>query len=69
MKQDDEPIAFYQGFPSIEILDIDYSIDDQVIWRYSGEKKKHHTKIYYKSDSSYFMADKFRIDLGQCLRS
>ena len=54
------PVAT-NGF--IEIMGIEYGINDSVIWRYAGERKLHTAQIYYAGKggstnaSAYFNAN------------
>ena len=50
--------AYYSGFGGIEIKDIEYSIDDHIIFvanAWYGVKTVHKAKIYYSNtDNDYF---------------
>ena len=72
--KDKKPIAVYpmSNWGGVEILDIEYGIDDYVIWRYNcGEPEKilHKAKI---KDSGrgyqYIQLNEFRVRLDECMR-
>lgn len=56
----------------IEILDIEYGIDDRIVYRYNfgqPENKIHKARVYYSAgDRSYFNTKHGRIYLGECMR-
>lgn len=77
--QKKEPIAFYgmSNFGGIAILDIQYGLDDYIIWydsQIESEKRKIHiSKIYYTRNKDF--AEPFfrpygsmRVKLSECLR-
>ena len=53
---------------SIIIIDIDYSIDDWIKYRYSNEKRVYRSKIRYEDDNPYFKTCLGKIFLNECLR-
>ena len=64
-------IRFMTPFHAIEILDVEYGINDKIVWRYSGEKTKHKSIIYYttKSDRAYFKVNGRREYLDEYMRT
>lgn len=64
-------IACYSigAFGGIKILDIEYGIEDYVIWSWSDEEKKHKTKVCTTTgERNFFWVGKFRVYLDECLR-
>jgi hypothetical protein len=67
-------IAIYAltAFNSIEILKINYGIDDTVIFRYNNEGEKtgkHRAKIRYTNDGQpYFKSYKLKLMLDDFIR-
>ena len=72
--RDAKPVAVYSfGLCGIEILDIEYGINDAVIYRFcSGSEeveKPHRARIYYSNnDRNYFLYNGRRIHLDECMR-
>lgn len=70
-----KPISVYtmNNFGGIEILDIEYGIDDKIIYRYNfgqPETKIHKAKIYYginDGDVPYFNTKHGKIYLNDCI--
>ncbi len=59
-------IAVYpMGLTGIEINEIEYDIEDHVVW-FDGDH--HKSKIYY-GGNPYFMAYGKRVHLNECLRT
>lgn len=60
------------AFGGIEILDIEYGINDKIIWRYNhGTPGKKHTSIIYytvKSGRAYFKVNGRREYLDEYMR-
>ena len=70
---DKKPIAVYgmSNWGGIEILDIEYGVDDYVISRFNfGEPDKtiHKTKITYGANHSTFRVGRYTIRLDECMR-
>ena len=65
-----KPIAIYGvcNTLSVVIYDIDYDINDHIIWSYSDENKLHKSKIYYSADDSYFIHKNHRFYLNEFIR-
>lgn len=53
---------------SINIKDIEYGIEDKVIWYWSNSDKLHKAKIYTSRKGDYFIADKTRYYLDEFCR-
>ena len=53
---------------SINIKDIEYGIEDKVIWYWSNENKLHKSRIYTSSKGEYFLVDKMRYYLNDFCR-
>lgn len=71
--KDKKPIAVYpmSNWGGIEILDIEYGIDDYVICRFNfgePEDKLHRVKVTYGARSTTIYVDGTRIRLGDCMR-
>lgn len=65
----DKVIAYY-GISwdlAIEILAIEHSLDDWIIYRFSTEPKKRRAKIRYDGDYPYFNTVLGKIQLNECL--
>lgn len=68
-----KPISVYTicNFGGIEILNIEYGIDDRIIYRYNfgqPEIKHHKAKIYYSVNGlPYFKTKYGRIYLDDCI--
>ena len=66
--------AYYSGFGGIEIKEIEYGIDDHVVflanaWVKHDHKDVHRAKIHYGiGDKCFFMFNKTRIYFDECLR-
>lgn len=65
-----KPIAIYVLCNNLSILiqDIEYGIEDKVIYRYSDSNKLHKAKIYNCRKGDYFIADKMRFYLNDFCR-
>lgn len=62
-------IAIYScGLVGLEVLDIIYSIDDYIIYRYTGDNTIHRAKIYNTGNTSYFNSCIGYVNLNNCLR-
>lgn len=62
--------AYYSGFGGLGIIEIEYGINDYVIYDdgfFGGKKKQHRAKIYY-SNNPYFIYNGVRIHLNECIR-
>lgn len=69
--QKDKVIATYgMGLNGIEILSIEYGIENFVIWRWVDETRTHRSMI--KADEltcdSYFKACQIKVYLSECMR-
>ena len=53
---------------SINIIDIEYGIEDKVIWRWSNCNKLHKSKVYNSKKGEYFLVDKLRYYLDEFCR-
>lgn len=63
--------GYYSGYGGIEIKEIQYGIEDYVVFvanAWYGKKSVHKAKIYYNSDSTYFKFAGHRIKFSECLR-
>ena len=49
---------------SINIKDIEYGIEDKVIWYWSNSDKLHKSKIYNSRKGYYFLVNKMRYYLN-----
>ena len=60
------------NFGGIEILNVEYGIDDRIVYRYNfgqPENKMHKARIYYGAgDMPYFNTKFGRIYLDECIR-
>ena len=65
-----KPIASYALCKSlsINIKDIEYGIEDKVIWYYSNSDKTHKSKIYTSRKGEYFLVNKLRYYLDEFCR-
>lgn len=64
-------LAYYSGFSGIEIQEIEYGIEDKVIFTagaWTGNKSNHECKIYYETERPYFKFKGQRIHLDECIR-
>ena len=64
-------IAYYSGYAGIEIKDIEYGIEDYIIFvagAWCSNKTVHRVKVYYGVDRPYFKYYGNRIYLDDCLR-
>lgn len=64
-------LAYYSGFSGIEIQEIEYGIEDKVLFitgAWTGNKSNHKCKIYYNTDRPYFKFKGQRIHLDECIR-
>lgn len=70
--KDREPIGVMclSNWGGIEVLDIEYGIDDHVIWRFNyGEPQElHRSKINYGVNDSSFRAGRMTIRLSEVMR-
>ena len=68
-----EYIEYYSGYSGIEIKDIQYGIEDYIIFvagAWYGKKSVHRSKVYYTpSGRNYFKYEGNRIYLDDCLRA
>lgn len=63
--------AYYSGFGGIEIKEIEYGIEDYVIYvagAWCSKKSVHRAKVYYNGDNSYFEYKGVKIPLNECIR-
>ena len=63
-------IAYYSGFSGIEIKDIEYGIEDYIVFvagAWCSNKTVHKAKVYY-SGNGYFRYHGNRIPLDECIR-
>lgn len=74
--QNNETIAYYSGAGGVEIKEIEYGVDDYIIFLsgcwYGHECRAHRRKIYYPPngrDSAFFTFDGFKIPLDECMRA
>lgn len=72
MYVDKKPIAVYgiSNWGGLEILDIEYGVDDYVISRFNfGEPEEviHKTKINYNSNHPTFRVGRYLIRLDECM--
>ena len=51
------------------ILDIEFGINDYVIYKESWSNKLHKVKIYDSATGSYFKWNNWRIKLNECMRT
>ena len=49
---------------SINIINIEYGIEDNIIWKWSNCDKIHKAKIYVSRKGDYFMVNKMRYYLS-----
>ena len=66
-----EYIGYYSGYSGIEIKDIQYGIEDYIIFvagAWYGKKSVHRSKIYC-GNRDYFKYNGNRIYLDECLRA
>ena len=66
-----DPIASYviSNNASINIIAIQYGINDYVIFKPSWDNKLHYSKIYYTAaDNDYFRYGDKRIKLNECMK-
>ena len=71
--QDKRAVGTYclNNWGGIEILDIQYGIEDYVIWRWnygSTDDVIHRSKIRYGGNHSSFRAGRLTIRLDECMR-
>ena len=72
--KDKKPVAVYptDNWGGVEILDIEYGIDDFVIWRYNygePEKKLHRAKIHTNPAGYPFIRlNETIVRLDECMR-
>lgn len=53
---------------AINITDIQYGIEDKIIWRWSNSDKLHKAKIYNSTKGDYFIVNKLRYYLSEFCR-
>ena len=66
-----EYIGYYSGYSGIEIKDIQYGIEDYIIFvagAWYGKKSVHKSKVHY-GKRDYFKYNGNRIYLDECLRA
>jgi len=66
-----EYVGYYSGYSGIEIKDIQYGIEDYIIFvagAWCSKKSVHRSKIYY-GNRFYFRYNGNRIYLDECLRA
>lgn len=66
-----EYVGYYSGYSGIEIKDIQYGIEDYIIFvagAWAGKPTVHKAKIYY-TDNPYFRYNGYTIHLDDCLRT
>lgn len=71
-----DSVAYYSGCNGIEIKEIQYGIEDYVVFSanswYSDSKGKrgdiHRAKVYYSANGDYFKYHGYRIPLNECIR-
>lgn len=68
-----EYVGYYSGYSGIEIKDIQYGIEDYIIFvagAWCSKKSVHRSKVYYApSGRDYFRYNGNRIYLDECLRA
>ena len=71
-KTNQQPIAVYSICNTLSILiyDIEYGINDSVIWGFSNEDKLHKSRIYYQQhdDKDFFSYCGKRFHLNEFIR-
>lgn len=72
--KDSKPIAVHSisNFGGVEIMDIEYGIEDYAIWRYNfgePEKRLHRSKIGNGNGYQFIQVDDFRIRLDKFIRT
>lgn len=64
--------AYYSGFSGIEIKEIQYGIDDHIIFvagAWCSKKSVHRSKVNYtQAGRGYFLYNGSRIPLDECIR-
>lgn len=72
--QNNPAIAYYSGFPGLEIHGIEYGINDYMYcvsgaWAGSSARKYHKLRIYYDSNGGAFCRlHGYKIPLNECIR-
>ena len=68
-----EYIGYYSGYSGIEIKEIQYGIDDYIVFvagAWCSNKSVHRSKVYYTlSGRDYFRYNGNRIYLDECIRA
>lgn len=62
--------AYFSGFNGLEIKDIEYGVDDYVIYitgAWNGKPKAHKSKVYF-TDRPYFICKGIRVHIDECIR-
>ena len=54
---------------SIIIDDIEYGINDRVVWRWADESRQHKSRIYHTVNDSYFKINGQRHNLSEFIRA
>lgn len=65
-------IAYYSGFGGIEIKEIQYGIEDYIIYTagaWTSQKTAHKSKVYYNSENPFFRYHNYKISLSDCIRA
>lgn len=67
-----EYVGYYSGYSGIEIKDIQYGIEDYIVFvagAWCSNKSVHRSKVYYTSSGrDYFRYNGNRIYLDECIR-
>ena len=71
--KDKKPVAVYpmSNWGGVEIMDIIYGIEDYVVCRYNfggPEDRLHKIRIRCDDDCAYFLLDKTKIRLDECMK-
>ena len=53
---------------AINIIGVDYGINNSIIWCWNNEEKQHKTKIYTSRKGNYFLVDKIRYYINDFIR-
>lgn len=53
---------------SINITDIEYGIEDKIIWRWSNSNKLHKPKVYTSRKGNYITINKIRYYLSDFIK-
>ena len=68
---DRDYVAYYSGCGGIEIKNIQYGIEDYVVFvanAWYGKPSVHRAKIYYGEKNSYFRYNGYRVSFDECIR-